>query len=1059
MDSEKQAIPSTSKMVIKPTKTSREGSVCSDKSLQQSTKNSGRGKTVKAANKNPEKKITFVSRPAVLDQPNKQLVKEVSKLHDRTKRVRAKLSSMQKSKFPPKSEMPPKVNNHSKEETPLPSKPIKSTSDTPPNTPMDGLLSEQDILREIERLQELMKKVQLQNQNKLSATSESKVKEKDKTNRRLSKSDEVESKANCEGDQVEEKAEANPKRRRERTKKKKKKITNEQQLQELYVSHINQIINKDAEVKDPKNPQFKNGDDLEEFAAKCVEAGLGRIVEAQLRVNAKNNHQSFITVDNGSDAMIVSMAARKYAMDGDVVRAFIRNKNEEIRESVGDLDESIPIFEDPNETIDDPEDVLVEDVEILKKSEESTLSLRDRAFVIRIVKESGNRQFVGSIAFKNPVKHDDGEYFKFKTRDTKAPIMCIPVESCEEFLKQFETSSDDILGYLFVAQILKIEENGRCLGKLVAPVGKCGHLESEIKAILMHNRLSDVEKFEQRFEDMWAEPVKIEESDLENREDLRSDCIFTIDPLTARDLDDAVSCKKLDNERYEIGVHISDVTHYLEECCELDELVKLRATSIYLVNEVIHMLPQTLCMKCSLLPDEDKFTFSVFWTMDKDANVISTRFTRSVIRSCTQLAYEHAQKIIDNPNEKFNDNDFPTICNGFSSIDIVERVKTLNSLAETMRTRRFANGSLSIDKPQFYFQFDPKTGEPTSYEIANRLTANFLIEEFMLLANQSVADLIYKSFPDIAFLRSHQPPKASAIKSLKVKLNAMGLELDMSTSKSIYDGLKKICGSSCDPEVVSVAMNYLLTKPMMRAKYFCSENVDGDIDLRHYALAIPIYTHFTSPIRRYPDILVHRLLSAAMNYTPKPKRTHEELHELARICNDQKFNAKNASEESSNLYFKRYIKEKKNINVRAVVVDIYKHSIEVITLDTGHLIYVPFKLQKVIVDCSKAPSVIYISEKNSTKPPIPLKMFSAVDIRLTVFEGKVTGFFVSPEPELRIKNEIASCKAKSDRKKQDLAESSPGSPDLNSKQKRNERRKREWMRSRKSKNTNGATDE
>ncbi|XP_055911488.1 DIS3-like exonuclease 2 [Eupeodes corollae] len=1022
MDPEKPAVASTSKHVEKPKKNSREGSICSDKSNQQSKS------TTTKVKKPQEKKVKAIppppARTAAINSKDPHLHEAVNKLHKRTKSVRAKLSILRKSQFPQKIATDP--SNAAK----------VRIADTPPNTPKDGLQSEQEILREIERLQELMKKLHMQKEN--SETSEG----KSDAIQKPTKDDEVDKSPESGGDDGDEGKLSHPgdanqeskakRRHRNRRKLKPKKITDENQLQEIYVSHINQIIDKDAKVKDPNIPLFKRGDDLEEFASKCVAAGLGQIVEAEIRVNGKNNHQAFITMDGGSDAMIQSTATRRYAMDGDMVRAFVRNRNDDTRESVTDLDESIPILEDLNETIDDPEAVLVNDVEANR---------RDRAFVIRIVKESGNRTFVGSIAFKNPAKHDDGEYLKFKTRDTKAPIMCIPVESCEEFLKQEQ--SDDILGYLFVAQVVKIEENGRCLAKLVAPVGKCDNLESEIKAILMNNRLSDVKPFEQRFEDMWADPIKIEPVHLKQREDLRKDCIFTIDPLTARDLDDALSCKKLDNDRYEIGVHISDVAHFLQESSDLDELVKLRATSIYLVNEVIHMLPQTLCMKCSLLPNEDKFAFSVFWVMDKDAKVLSTRFTRSVIRSCTQLAYEHAQKIIDNPDETFTDNDFPTICNGFSATDIVERVKTLNSLAKTMRTRRFANGSLSIDKPQFYFQFDLTSGEPTSYEIASRLTANFLIEEFMLLANQAVADMIYKTFPDIAFLRSHQPPKPSAIKSLKVKLKAVGIELDFSSSKSIFDGLSKVCRSSSDPKVVSVAMNYLLTKPMMRAKYFCSENIDAETDLRHYALAIPIYTHFTSPIRRYPDIIVHRLLSAALKYTPPPKRTTEELHQLARICNDQKFNAKCAGEESSNLYFKRYIKEKKSIKVQAVVVDIYKHCMEVITLDTGHVVLIPYKIQKVAVDISKAPAAIYISEPKSSKPPVELKLFSGIEVNLMVYEGRLAGFFESPDPEQRIKNDIKSSRgSKSDEKHPEKVRSSSASNESNAKQKRRERKRR-----------------
>lgn len=359
-----------------------------------------------------------------------------------------------------------------------------------------------------------------------------------------------------------------------------------------------------------------------------------------------------------------------------------------------------------------------------------------------------------------------------------------------------------------------------CFGKILFPVGKCGELEAENKAILLSNHLKH-EPYEERFNEMYNSPLEITSEELAKREDIRKECVFTIDPLTAKDLDDAVSVKTLPDGNYEIGVHISDVSFFLEENSDLDKIVKERTTSVYLVQEVFHMLPKPLCFKCSLLPGEDKFAFSVFWKISKNAQILSTRFARTVLNSCTQFAYEHAQKIIDNESQTFDESDFPKIEGDWKVQDIVDRVKILNSLALIMRQKRFDNGAMSINRPKLYFDLNAETGEPVNYKRYETDTANFLIEEFMLLANQSVAKFIFEKYPKLAVLRNHLPPQNNLILACQKKLEANNIKLDISSSKAIYGSMRRILEELSlageDLDSMGVALSHVISKTLKRA--------------------------------------------------------------------------------------------------------------------------------------------------------------------------------------------------------------------------------------------------
>ncbi|EDW17456.2 uncharacterized protein Dmoj_GI12678 [Drosophila mojavensis] len=798
-------------------------------------------------------------------------------------------------------------------------------------------------------------------------------------------------------------------RKRNRNRKKRSDRTTPRSLQtelEAMRSYINKIVQQyvGSEQQLPQELLFK-GDfgDLETHARRLVAAGYGRIVEEEIRVNRKNNRQAFITMSTDRetlerDGIVLLPVARRYAFEGDTVRAFVLNVGAAVSRTTDPSAGAIIGGKGSLSLAEDEE--LSDETESQDSDDDSVTVIASdncpKAFVIAIVKQTELRQIVGNISFTNPTKLCDDElFYKFRPFDLRMPMAYIPQASCAAHLggKQL----DEVCGLLYVAHILETDSNGHCIAELVQPLGRVGDLDSELKAILFHNSLRDIVPYEERFNEMYAEAAPaVTADDLVNRRDMRKSCVFTIDPLTARDLDDAISIEKISENEYEVGVHISDVSHYLQENSELDNIVKQRSTSIYLANEVIHMLPKTLCFRCSLLPGEDKYSFSVFWRMDGQGKQLGKpAFTRSVINSCSQFAYEHAQKIIDNPREPFTEDDFPNILNGFTVNDIVQRVTWLHGIASNMRTKRFDNGALTINNAKVRFTLDPLEGEPIGFEIEQLREANHMIEEFMLLANQAVAKFIHDAFPKIAVLRNHPPPLTKSLKTLRDKLYAHGLELDYSSSKALQASMRKICQEAADPVAMSACLSQLLMKPMARATYICSDGKTEPSDLWHYALSIPIYTHFTSPIRRYPDVMVHRLLAAGLNYCTAPERTPAELNELTKIANERKYNAKQAGDDSSNLFFKRYVSNRQVIYMRAVVMEIFQHMMNVVTLESGHVIGINYKMQRVLIDTHNAPNFILVAERNLKQPPYKLQFLSVVPIRLIIWDGKLTGFLLT----------------------------------------------------------------
>ena len=376
-------------------------------------------------------------------------------------------------------------------------------------------------------------------------------------------------------------------------------------------------------------------------------------------------------------------------------------------------------------------------------------------------------------------------------------------------------------------------------GEVVDILGRTGENNAEIHAILAEYGLpykypAAVEKAADKID------AGITPEEISRREDFRGVTTFTIDPKDAKDFDDALSIRRLPNGHWEVGVHIADVTHYVKPNSIIDREAMTRATSVYLVDRVVPMLPERLCNGiCSLRPDEEKLAFSTVFELDDNAKVLNSRIVRTVIRSDRRFAYEEAQEVIETGKG-----------------DLVEEITTLDRLAKQLRTQRFENGSVDFDREEVRFDIDEK-GHPTGVYFKVSKDANKLIEEFMLLANRTVAAAIgkpEKRRKEKAFVyRVHDQPDATKLTDLANIARAFGYRLKTHGSageinRSLNKMLRDVKGKG-EENFLSV----LAIRSMAKAIY-TTENIG------HYGLGFDYYTHFTSPIRRYPDMMVHRLL-------------------------------------------------------------------------------------------------------------------------------------------------------------------------------------------------------
>ena len=403
---------------------------------------------------------------------------------------------------------------------------------------------------------------------------------------------------------------------------------------------------------------------------------------------------------------------------------------------------------------------------------------------------------------------------------------------------------------------------------IIKSLGLPGEKETEIHAILHDHGLPY--EFPKEIEDAADKINKdLDTKEIKKRRDFRDVLTFTIDPITAKDFDDALSFKVLSNGTYEVGIHIADVSYYVEPNTLLDQEAYDRATSVYLVDRVVPMLPEVLSNGlCSLRPKEDKFTFSAVFTLNKEGQVQDEWYGRTVINSDYRFAYEEVQHVIENQTKQVDAEVSLTGETYSISNPVFEAINILDYQAKTLRNKRMKNGAISFDRVEVNFHLDEENN-PDSVYFKTSKDAHKLIEEFMLLANKKVAAFINTLQPLPPFVyRIHDNPDEQKLFNLKQTISPFGYSFNPNKKNvsSEINGLLLACNGKREQNLIDT----LTLRCMSKAEY-STENIG------HYGLAFSHYTHFTSPIRRYPDVMVHRLLQTYLDKKPYPsKQTIEE---------------------------------------------------------------------------------------------------------------------------------------------------------------------------------------
>ncbi|KAK4857935.1 hypothetical protein QYF36_008462 [Acer negundo] len=608
--------------------------------------------------------------------------------------------------------------------------------------------------------------------------------------------------------------------------------------------------------------------------------------QGKLRVNRYNPFEAYVGSESiGDEIIIYGRTNMNRAFDCDIVAVELLPQeqwHEEKSLSIADEEEEEEdVHLAPSSADDAPRSTTP-----VNAADQIPVPSRPSGRVVGIIKRNWH-SYCGSLdPMPMPAGSGSIAYALFVSKDRRIPKIRIQTRQL-----------GNLLNKRIVVTVDSWDRQSRYpFGHYVRVIGDIGDRDTESEMVLIENDIDARPFTAQVLACLPPLPWSVSSEDLANpiRIDLRQIRVFSVDPPGCKDIDDALHCTALPNGNYEVGVHIADVTNFVHPGSPLDDEASKRGTSVYLVERRIDMLPKPLTEDiCSLRADVERLAFSVIWEMTPEAEIISTRFSKSVIKSCAALSYVEAQARMD--DSRLMD-------------PLTTDLRNMNSLAKVMRQRRIERGALTLASAEVKFQIDTETHDPLDIGMYQIREANQMVEEFMLAANVSVAAQILQIFPVCSLLRRHPSPTREMLEPLLLTAAAVGINLDVSSSKALADSLDRAVG---DDPYFNKLIRILATRCMTQAVYFCSGDLSPP-EFHHYGLAAPLYTHFTSPIRRYADVFVHRLLAASLGIFQLPTifQDRPQLTSVADNLNYRHRNAQMASRASVELHTLIYFKKR-----------------------------------------------------------------------------------------------------------------------------------------------------
>ncbi|KAK6594004.1 RNB domain-containing protein [Botrytis cinerea] len=587
------------------------------------------------------------------------------------------------------------------------------------------------------------------------------------------------------------------------------------------------------------------------------------------------------------------------SVQGDVVVIEVLPKDQWKEPSTKIIEEET-LNKDENADADEGEAVVTEKErralqEEVKKTHSKGTENRPQptARVVGVVKRNW-RQYVGHVD-ESSVSQSVKQGRKQQT------VFLIPMDKRIPKIRVRTRQAGEILGKRVLVTIDSWDRDSRYpVGHFVRSLGELETKGAETEALLLEYDVQ-YRPFPKTVLDClpaeghdWIVPPSVDDPGWKNRRDLRGLNICSIDPIGCQDIDDALHARPLPNGNYEVGVHIADVSHFVKPNNAMDAEASIRGTTVYLVDKRIDMLPMLLGTDlCSLKPYVERYAFSCLWEITPDAEIVNSEYTKSVIKSREAFSYEDAQKRVDDAS---------------AQDELTTNIRTLLMLSKKFKQKRMDAGALSLSSPEVKVEMESETSDPIDIKQKKHLDTMSLVEEFMLLANTSVAAKIYSAFPQTAMLRRHAAPPKTNFEELANQLKVKrGLELKVGSSRELADTLDG-CVDPAEP-FFNTLVRIMATRCMMSAEYFCS-GTQAYPEFRHYGLASEIYTHFTSPIRRYADLVAHRQLAAAIDYEPLAAsvRSKGKLEGVCKNINVRHRNAQQAGRASIEYYVGQALK-------------------------------------------------------------------------------------------------------------------------------------------------------